>query len=574
MANLEIQGVSSLESFLASSDVLQPHLLKGEKTMTWDGNIFVYDNQVRKNSFIGNVPVQIKSTSVNKFSEQHCSHKFIKSDIDNYFIDGGVLLFVIEVNNKNDFEIFISSLMPSDLKVILKEMNKKARKSKMLRLEHLPKDSITRLESICKNFVINKNKQMSIKDLPSVPFNEAKGLVISAVTDGRPIDQYLLDVPQYLYAKLDDKNPELFVDKINIKKLERKVDGEITIDDKVFFSEYFLLQEKDKKLISFGNKVIFDYNSEKILFKISGDLEEQLLTNHFLIEMLNKKHFLVNGQKITKHGNTDDSDLLNQYSIRYSRLKDVEALLNIFSIDAKKLDLSELSPEEDNVLRIFIESMVFGKKLTTVPFKNGIQAIQVSNLVFGVIVYQEAGYFKIINLFDDNISLKFSLRDEMEQVPSSPYTILTSELIVIMENLDVDLISKNVTKVEYSDLYAQHLNLLVLEFIKAYDKTGQDKFINTAEEMIDWIISNDKSNKIFKINKFQILRRIRELSYDELSELDSMKQNSPNDILCGISIVLENKMDFKIHFNKLSKEERKIFQEYPIYTLAMNLGLV
>lgn len=574
MANLEIQGVSSLESFLASSDVLQPHLLKGEKTMTWDGNIFVYDNQVRKNSFIGNVPVQIKSTSVNKFSEQHCSHKFIKSDIDNYFIDGGVLLFVIEVNNKNDFEIFISSLMPSDLKVILKEMNKKARKSKMLRLEHLPKDSITRLESICKNFVMNKNKQMSIKDLPSVPFNEAKGLVISAVTDGRPIDQYLLDVPQYLYAKLDDKNPELFVDKINIKKLERKVDGEITIDDKVFFSEYFLLQEKDKKLISFGNKVIFDYNSEKILFKISGDLEEQLLTNHFLIEMLNKKHFLVNGQKITKHGNTDDSDLLNQYSIRYSRLKDVEALLNIFSIDAKKLDLSELSPEEDNVLRIFIESMVFGKKLTTVPFKNGIQAIQVSNLVFGVIVYQEAGYFKIINLFDDNISLKFSLRDEMEQVPSSPYTILTSELIVIMENLDVDLISKNVTKVEYSDLYAQHLNLLVLEFIKAYDKTGQDKFINTAEEMIDWIISNDKSNKIFKINKFQILRRIRELSYDELSELDSMKQNSPNDILCGISIVLENKMDFKIHFNKLSKEERKIFQEYPIYTLAMNLGLV
>ena len=48
MSNIEIRGVGLLESYLASSNILEPHLLKNDKTLTWDGNIFVFDNEVKK----------------------------------------------------------------------------------------------------------------------------------------------------------------------------------------------------------------------------------------------------------------------------------------------------------------------------------------------------------------------------------------------------------------------------------------------------------------------------------------------------------------------------------------------
>ena len=42
-------------------------------------------------------------------------------------------------------------------------------------------------------------------------------------------------------------------------------------------------------------------------------------------------------------------------------------------------------------------------------------------------------------------------------------------------------------------------------------------------------------------------------------------------ILCGVSILLENKNDFEYYFRKMDEEEQKEFKEFPIYKLLEGL---
>ncbi|MCB2210347.1 hypothetical protein KQH62_05580 [bacterium] len=574
MSNIEIRGVSFLEAFLAFSNILKPHLKKNDKTMSWDGNIFVYNQEVKKDSFFGQVPVQVKSTVVDEFSLKKTSFDFEKDDLNNYFLDGGILLFVVEINKKNEFEFYISSLMPSDLKVILDDIEKKDSNTKNIKLEHLPKDNTQKIESICNNFVINRNRQMSIKNLPSIPVNDAKELIITAVSDGRSLDEYLLNVPQYVYGKVDDSGRELFIDKINFTKVEKNVDKPIAIGEKIYFPNFHIIKDRKSKLISFGNKVTYNLSSGKITFHFSGNLSEQLITNEFLVEMIKSEHFFIDELEIVQQGRRDHTGLLQHLITRHSRLKDTKALLNIFSIDPCDFDLGTLSPAHNQVLGIFVDCMVYGKTRKNIPFTDGLQAIKIGNLVLGVIIYKEGDLYKIINAFDENIPFRFYIGNEKPEVPSSPYIGLSTELLVNMDNLDIEILARNVTQVVYSDLYAQNLNLLVLELINAYDETEDKKFITTAQKIIDWLISHDSKNKTYIINKYQIICRLRELTDTEIEALTKLKDDSTDELLCGISILLENKSDFRVYFNRLSEEGKRFFMGFPIYTLAEKLNLI
>jgi len=73
--------------------------------------------------------------------------------------------------------------------------------------------------------------------------------------------------------------------------------------------------------------------------------------------------------------------------------------------------------------------------------------------------------------------------------------------------------------------------------------------------------------------KYLLLINIK-LTDLEIEELNNLKKNSTDELLCGISIVLENKTDFKMYFNRLSEEGKKLFMSFPIYTLAEKLDLI
>ena len=495
--------------------------------------------------------------------------------MENFFKDGGVLIFIVEVNNLNQFEIYYSSLLPSDITQILEKIHQKNTDSHSINLEFLQNKNVSKIESVCRNFVVNRNRQMSIKDLPRTPIEEAKDLEIFGFTDGRPLDQYLLNEPQYLYSKKSEGGIGLFIDKINIDQVIGVINKDVKIKGEVSFSQYEIISEKNDKKVKLGNEIIFYPSSNKLTFNILGNLEEQKLTNKFLVNLLKKKEFSIGGQKISITNVDNEEDIFNNLSTRYSALEDTEALLKIFSIENSRFDIENLSESHNRILGFFINSMVYGKKILKPPFSEGISGIKIGNLVLGVILFKEANEsYKILNLFDKNLKLRFFLSDGKIKFQSSPYIDLKANLLKVMDNFDENNVLINIKNVEFSELYGIQLNQFVLELIESYDDTNLAKFINTANEIVDWLILHDPENQIYVLNKFQIVRRLRNLDDQEIDYLIRMKESDDNAILCAINILLENKTDVKYYLEKIPEEQKKIFLDFPIYTLAKTLNLV
>lgn len=92
---------------------------------------------------------------------------------------------------------------------------------------------------------------------------------------------------------------------------------------------------------------------------------------------------------------------------------------------------------------------------------------------------------------------------------------------------------------------------------------------NLAEKICDYLLEYDNSCPIFKLNKYQIIKRERDFTDKEKEDLFDIKERFKNDmeIMCGVSILLGNKGDFEYYFQKLSHETQEEFLKDPIYFL-------
>ncbi|HDF2783000.1 TPA: hypothetical protein PC473_003823 [Clostridioides difficile] len=108
----------------------------------------------------------------------------------------------------------------------------------------------------------------------------------------------------------------------------------------------------------------------------------------------------------------------------------------------------------------------------------------------------------------------------------------------------------------------------ILELIKYYDKILIKEYLIEALELLEWI-ENEVDVDINKINKYQIIKRIRNFSIDEILDLDNIKRKNSKDIMiqCAINILIEKYEEAKNNMNNMSKELLNKFKLYPIYNL-------
>lgn len=89
-----------------------------------------------------------------------------------------------------------------------------------------------------------------------------------------------------------------------------------------------------------------------------------------------------------------------------------------------------------------------------------------------------------------------------------------------------------------------------------------------ATLLIKKLLEFNKEDENGIINYFQLLKRKRELSGDEIAKLEQLEEKTTNDmIICAINILLENEQRAKKLINQLSDENREMFKQFPIYNL-------
>ena len=138
MNNIDIEKFSIIAVDYSMYGCLRPVLQKNDKSPSWDGEIQIYkDSLQKKEDMIGRIPVQVKGTANDDFSQSEIKRSVCISDLKNYYNDGGALYFVIYVRENRNTKIYYNALTPEVLHQILKETPEQ-QKEKILIFKEFP----------------------------------------------------------------------------------------------------------------------------------------------------------------------------------------------------------------------------------------------------------------------------------------------------------------------------------------------------------------------------------------------------------------------------------------------------
>lgn len=159
---------------------------------------------------------------------------------------------------------------------------------------------------------------------------------------------------------------------------------------------------------------------------------------------------------------------------------------------------------------------------------------------------------------NDNIKCK---------IPS--FVILKKKLIIECNNIAWDRIFEQMNQTEHNSIFGDKLNDFLLEVIKAADESGNPKFLKRALRIAKFLENPDLefSSEVLVLNRLQILKRYRQLTNNEISELENIlaKPNLMPDVATGAYLLLGNHQEAKKCFLRMDKEAQNSFCEYPIF---------
>lgn len=143
------------------------------------------------------------------------------------------------------------------------------------------------------------------------------------------------------------------------------------------------------------------------------------------------------------------------------------------------------------------------------------------------------------------------------------------------DNIRLPMIADDFKLLPCSEEIINEANLLMLEMIKAYDKSKNDELLVTAKKINDWLQEHPKliGREVCIINKYQIKIRKTYLGYSDKAELFSIIEKSENNnYRAGAFILLGEFDEAKKIFDSYGEEQMQEFINYPIYTLYQQSG--
>ncbi|WP_186843517.1 hypothetical protein, partial [Acetobacterium fimetarium] len=290
---IEMRAIIALENVLTRSQYINPEVAKNDKTPSWDGNIFVYDQPgTKKKDLLGKIDIQVKGHyNTDDFSEK-ITYPVNICDLKNYLNDSGAIYFVVYLQDFDNHKIYYRPLLRYDLTCLLKEI--KDQKSKSIELLEFPTDELE-IRDIFTNFIRNRSLQgtvdhkfLSMEDVEKANLSiESFNFFYSGpgLKQCSPIE-YTLNHPTYIYIKPFDFEVYLPVDKATFTRAIQTFSKDIKVNGELIYTEYDVLHTKVKSILRFGKNVEIDFSLNKIHFKDTGFLSDRIKDLGFFIAIL------------------------------------------------------------------------------------------------------------------------------------------------------------------------------------------------------------------------------------------------------------------------------------------------
>ena len=166
--DIEKLATSAIVDSISLTDVLSPFINNDDKEPSWDGNIYIYEDKKKNKKGIKKVPVQVKGEERKRVPPKKRPKYPVKfTDLDNWLNDGGVILFVVLIDESGENKaIYYSALVP----VLIRQLKKfaKGKKSLSVPLKEFPTDNNKKV-GVLLDFYDHKQKQTSFSKIWEPP---------------------------------------------------------------------------------------------------------------------------------------------------------------------------------------------------------------------------------------------------------------------------------------------------------------------------------------------------------------------------------------------------------------------
>ncbi|MEL7624878.1 MAG: hypothetical protein AAGU12_15035 [Clostridiales bacterium] len=604
----EVIATTAIKERLAFCDGLQSYINERDKEPLWDGHIYVFPKGANsKEKLIGRVPVQVKGKKkVVSKKTTNLSYSVEVIALQKYLQDGGIIYFVVTFEENRAKTIFYKTLLPFDLqRAIANAGNKKQRK---INLQRLPEEDDS-IRQLFISFLQDKKRQAT-----QIVWSEEQAAM--ALKDGGSLKFHILPKtqPKNYYDVMKEATTQDFYVYIETKdgvefpfaKIENRVsaaavmkmDMPVYVNGEKFYDNISCGYENGRAYLYIGQvlKLPFAAAGETVQkhnfkFSLKGTLNSRIADSNFIIALSEYKcvRLGTDSTDVIFNINVDNpKDILNLKGIN-DALKKSKAALEYFGVHTD-LDMSNLSTEDNHSIDALIraasgEPLKFEEKgLPRLFYYNK----RIGNLVIRILAKQEenSDAYRLSNAFSDKAHGLYEFKKEDgEKVIIDPWSLflymkaddfLCSNVNYATILNSIKAMDSRGKEIEIRDPVTEKsisVNSMLLEVINAYDSQVKksDELLRFALDIAEIIESN---TAVTIINKYQVIRRMRNLTSDEIADLVALRRKHCDDklIRCAISILLSEEDEAKRQLNELSEEEKKGITDYPIYRLLSRAG--
>lgn len=572
-------AIAAVMRYVAQCNYLSPYLNSGDKEPSWDGNIYIYENELLKKDSIKRIPVQIKGKQCKNLPTGTIEYSVALSDLENYMNDSGVLFLVVYIGGNREEKIFYRKLYPITLKRLISEAN--AQKTMSIKLEELTL-SYEEFVAMLKAFHKDRLMQASFVHVNAPVLEEliAQGILesitLSAVLNKaemiNPVKAFLNS--EFIYVRIKGGLLPLPIEMSAIDfRLGQVVKIPVTIGNVVIYTELRATSSKKENIVEIGQSIQLRVTADNLIwqiqYKLKGSLRDQIQDMDFILKVLREGSFNIGNMnfkisiaEFEKKG----FDYKKHEKLLFQYQKTLK-LLDTLGIK-KDLDLSRMNNEAWAITRMLITAFVdneviCGVKQDLLP----VIFLEISNLYIVLATEQtkEKGCYLLKSFQETSIPIYIDRCGEMH--PVSKYSIFQKKQFAELSNIDFMDVVTSIK--EFGDFLSA--NVLLLEMILAYDIKPIAELKLALGELSEWIFKWAPDSLIpygiRLLNRLQVIRRSRELNHEEVADLLRIIESKEQDeeVLLGAYLLLDNLPAAKIHFDNLSEEKQAAFSKYPIF---------
>lgn len=584
MTNKQIEeaGNAAINSYFSRCEHISANLSQNDKTPLWDGELFLYQNSNHNiANLIGPVKVQVKSH--NKVPKGKVKQTIPIVNLKSYKDNGGILYFSVFVGDENAPRIFYKALTQVLIKKYIKSAN--GHKDVKIPFEELPND-----KTVTENLVLDFYEQCHLQtplantDIISIDdyFKKQGKKKFNVSTRGfKPISnfpEYLRNNQVYLY-ETDDQGRVTNVigdGPVYLLKGSNKV-RTITAGKHQFKMMCTAFTDGSKLTINLDRFIVIEHdletNAGKITYNESDHLSRQKLVEFMLILAINEaKSVQIDKFKLSLPRKWFSEEKQREFESKVQILRQFHELLDCLHI-AKDIRLEDLSEDQIQTVGALYSAIVEKKTISLVKPINKFQKLALDKITLLIASRKEDnGEYTIQDYFDPTVEF-FCVKD---QNTNAGYFVNRISALNVKDFEELDNIFFDNIVPEYKKIAVKDNAILsmanndMLKLLNAYDEM-QDKrveLLSVAEQIVDWLTGSESEidADINKINKYQIVKRRRNLTTEENEELYAISETSSDEnIKIGALLLSENYSAARSHFSRLPKKDQDFFITLPIY---------